>query len=237
MGIFFDELTKKLNMALQQAYSGTIYNTLPQKEDGSLYKIDELIDLGHLQNFTEFLSKVPQNAYDEVTNLLAEIIMNVSFYGKQIQEANQRIKNNKNAKEPKKLIKSDLKTVEKFKTLINRSFNNGKFQGKNIRGYWFDQRYKELIFSKDGTIENKKKYNIDDLFEIVELMITDLTEEEFLLLPQENYREIKNCHSLNYYKLKLTELCKKYNLTDYSKDINDFINKFNTTISKTARKK
>jgi hypothetical protein len=158
-------------MALQQAYIGTIYNTLLLKEDGSLYKINELIDLGYLQAYTEFLSKVPQNAYDEVTNLLAEIIMNVAFYGKQIQEDNQRIKNNKNAKEPKKLIKSDLKTVEKFKTLINRSFNNSKFQGKNIIGRWFDQRYKELTFSKDGTIENKKKYNIDDLFEIVELMI------------------------------------------------------------------
>jgi len=236
MGIFFDELTKKLNMALSRVYIG--------KEDGSPYKIDELlyeedglIDLNHLQNYTEFLSKVPQNAYDEVTNLLAEMIMNVVFYGKQIQEDNQRIKNNKNAKEPKKLIKSDLATVKKFKTLINRSFNNSKFQGKNIRGYWFDQRYKELIFSKDGTIENKKKYNIDDLFEIIELMITDLTEEEFLLLPQENYREIKNPHSLNYYKTKLTELCKKYNLTDYSKNINDFINNFNITILKTTRKK
>lgn len=238
MSEFFTMLEDSLRKTLANNYVGTIVGTLPLNDDGRPLKIENIIDLGSLQTHTDFLSNVPKEAYAEVINQLVNMIMNIAFYNLVIEHMNDKIKSDGSGKEPKPRISTDLKTLKKFKTLISKYFNSMEFRGKHVVGYHFDGRFKQITYlpsydlnMREKHFDGKKDYNIDDLFEIVDLMINDLETKEFLFLPNDYYQADK--HSLNYYNKIFIEISKKYHLKDYRKNIKDFIENFNSTIRKT----
>lgn len=232
MDNFAEMIKHKIENYYTNSCVGTLYGDLP------IYRIredrkEEIIQACDVYNFeaiktyTNFFSKVPNDKYEEVTTQIAHIIFS-SVYSHNLRIwQNKKIKVIKNNKEPKSLIKNELKTLKNFKELIIRNFCSS-FRGKNIMGYFYNGYFNQtLTYSIDKTIKNQKTYNIDDLFEIVDLMIHDLETEEYLFLAEENYRERANTNTgINQYKKELIAIGKQYKIHDYKTNIDFFIQDF-----------
>lgn len=225
----FSEMIKhKIEDYYIKSVVGTMYGDLPLikiGEDGKEEMIQacDVYNFEAIKDYTDFFSVVPKDKYEEVTTQIAQIIFS-SVYSHNLRIwQNKKIKIIKNNKEPKPLINDELKTLKKFKDVITRNFQSS-FRGRNIKAWCYNgRRFERLAFSSDG-IEKGKDYDVNALFEIVDLMIHDLETEEYLFLAEENYRERTNTNSgINQYKNELIAICQKYKIYDYKTNIDFFI--------------
>ena len=224
MNDFFEMLKSKIERYYFNAVVGTLVGDLPMNKNGSCLKCDEVFDFEAIKIYTDFFNVVPKDKYEEVTTQIAHIIFS-SVYSHNLRIwQNEKIKIIKNDKEPKRLIKDELKSLRNFKNVIIRNFQS-PFKGNKTYGYCYDKRFKRIDFLNNSN--EIKEYNIDDLFEIVDLMIHDLETEEYLFLAKENYRERANTNTgINQYKNELIAICKKYKIYDYKTKIDFFIQDF-----------
>ena len=224
---FTDVLKKEFHNSVNSFYVGSIYNPNMKEPPKTINNLDVLKE-DDLCYF-DFLNELPQERYLEVSKVVWRFIFNYEIGNDLIKKENEYIKQSKGKNSPKDFFPTDLKNAKNFKELITKIFQTNS-KGTNIMGYTQNDnntnRINRLIYSKTKNVYDKKSYNIDDLFEIVDLIIDDFETKEFKFIGKNIYYEKKE-QTNGKFKTYLRKICKESKIKNYENDIRYLFQKEN----------
>ena len=125
-------------------------------------------------------------------------------------------------------INKDLNSAKNFKMLIDKIFTvaDHTHKGKKIHKIGYKNNKVNLYgYNKSGDLLNRneiKDYNINDLFEIVDLIIDDLESKEFNFISNKKYNLEKKYTTKEDFKEYLISICKTHKIK-YSDSINQLL--------------
>jgi len=225
--MFIETLINEFDNAFKRYYIGRVI-------DNDLLKIvksyEDIVSKDDLIHYLSFLNKLPQSKHIEVSSQIWNYLFYLTIDKDYRDSKNSFINENRGGKEKaiKDLIPSDLGHAQRFKELINKVFTTYSIhsKGTNIMGTYSDKnKFKELTYSesKSTKASNQKKYNIDDLFEIVDLIINDLETKEFKFISKNIYHNETAIMTKEKFTIYLKSICKANKINNYTDDIRDFI--------------
>lgn len=225
---FTDTFINSFNDGFVQLYVGTI----PTDNYEVYQKMEDIFTIEDINCYFDFLNELPFNAHKEISLKIWNYIYILKVINPYLDKNNQytlenrgtQIKQNK----IRDSIKKDLNSAKKFKVLIDKIFTaqDHTHKGKKIHKIGYKNNKVNLYgYNKSGDLLNRneiKDYNINDLFEIVDLIIDDLESKEFNFISNKKYNLEKKYTTKEDFKEYLISICKTHKIK-YSDSINQLL--------------
>lgn len=195
-------------------------------------KMEDVISIDDVEFYFEFLNELSENEHKKISLQIWRYIYILKVVNPYLDKNNQytlenrgtQIKQNK----IRDSIKKDLNSAKNFKILIDKIFTvaDHTHKGKNIFNFQsYGTKIIKLGYSKSANLrENDTKlYNIEDLFEMVDLIINDLETQDFKFISDKNYYLEKKYTTKEDFKNYLIEICKNNSIKRYTDNINELL--------------
>lgn len=224
---FTDTFTNSFNDGFMKNYIGVVYPSVKL-----ISKIEDIFTIEDINLYFDFLNELPFNVHNEISLKIWNYIFDLKVVNPYSEQKNQdTLKNRGTQRKQNKIrdsINKDLNSANKFKVLIDKIFTAQDYtqKGKNIFNFQsYGTKIIKLGYSKSANLrENDTKlYNIEDLFEMVDLIINDLETQDFKFISDKNYYLEKKYTTKEDFKNYLLNTCKTYNVTKYSDNINELL--------------
>lgn len=242
---FTDTFINSFNDGFMECLIGTTPNTydiylitLVRDSGNKVIEIKDIkpnyiIEIDDIQHNFDFLNDLPLDKHKEISLKIWKYIFDLKVVKPYIEKNNKLILENRGTQNIqnsiKDSIKKDLNSAKKFKELINKVFiaKDHRHKGKNIFNlHTYGTTITKLGYSKSGDLweDDRKFYNIEDLFEIVDLIINDLETKDFKFISDKNYNLEKRYTKKEDFKKYLISICKTHNIK-YTDNINQLLEK------------
>lgn len=227
---FTDVLINEFHNAVKSFIVGRIdLRIVPPNKIGDLK--NKNINEVNLKHYLEFLDEIPSNFYKEISHKIWQFILMLEIQNNLMLKDSKIIGDRRGKGDPNKIIKYDLAKLNKAKEVFEKVFQTHS-KGTHILGYTENannkKRINELKYSETNSVYNKEIYNIDNLFDIIDLVINDLETKEFKFIGQNIYYQYDSKQSdiklqtESNFKEYLLHLCKKNKINKYNDNINEF---------------
>ena len=224
---FTDTFINSFNDGFMKCYVGTVSNTYIVYTN-----MEDILSVEDIEVYFDFLNILPSDKHIEISRIIWRFIFILKVVNPYLKIKNKHILENRGTQNKQNKIRDsiskDLNDIKKFKVLINKIFTaqDHTQKGKNIlRFHTQGDKIIKLGYSVSGdSRENDTKlYNIEDLFEIVDLIINDLQTQEFKFISDKNYY-LENIYSTKEdFKKYLIDICKKNSINKYTDNINHLL--------------
>ncbi|MCT7545067.1 hypothetical protein N5T80_01910 [Aliarcobacter cryaerophilus] len=224
---FTDTFTNSFNDGFMKNYIGVVYPSVKL-----ISKIEDIFTIEDINLYFDFLNELPFNVHNEISLKIWNYIFDLKVVNPYSEQKNQdTLKNRGTQRKQNKIrdsINKDLNSANKFKVLIDKIFTAQDYtqKGKNIFNFQsYGTKIIKLGYSKSANLKENdtKLYNIEDLFEMVDLIINDLETQDFKFISDKNYYLEKKYTTKEDFKNYLLNTCKTYNVTKYSDNINELL--------------
>lgn len=224
---FTNTFINSFNEGFMKCYIGTIPDTFKFYSN-----MEDIISIDDIEYYFEFLNALPIDNHKEISLKIWRYIFNLKVINLYLESNNKHTLENRGTQNKQNKIrdsiKKDLKNAKEFKELINKVFTAKDYtqKGKNILNFHsYGTKIIKLGYSKSGNLrENDTKlYNIEDLFEIVDLIINDLETKNFKFISDKNYFLENKYIRKEDFKKYLVGICKTHNINKYTDNINQLL--------------
>lgn len=224
---FTDTFINSFNDGFMKNYTGVVYPSVKL-----ISKIEDIFTIEDINLYFDFLNELPFNVHKEISLKIWNYIFDLKVVNPYSEQKNQdTLKNRGTQSKQNKIrdsIKKDLKSANNFKVLIDKIFTAQDYtqKGKNIFNFQsYGTKIIKLGYSKSANLrENDTKlYNIEDLFEMVDLIINDLETQDFKFISDKNYHLEKKYTTKEDFKNYLIEICKNNSIKRYTDNINELL--------------
>lgn len=223
---FTDTFINSFNDGFMKNYTGVVYPSVKL-----ISKIEDIFTIEYINLYFDFLNELPFNVHNEISLKIWNYIFDLKVVNPYSEQKNQyTLKNRGTQRKQNKIrdsINKDLNSANDFKVLIDKIFTAQDYtqKGKNIFNFQsYGTKIIKLGYSKSGNVrENDTKlYNIEDLFEMVDLIINDLETQDFKFISDKNYHLEKKYTTKEDFKEYLISICKTHKIK-YSDSINQLL--------------
>lgn len=224
---FIDTFINSFNDGFMKCYVGTIPNTFKFYSN-----MEDIISIDDIELYFGFLNALPTDNHKEISLKIWIYIFNLKVVNAYLGSNNKHTLENRGTQNKQNKIrdsiKKDLKNAKEFKELINKVFTAKDYtqKGKNIFNFHsYGTKIIKLGYSKSGDLRKNdtKLYNIEDLFEIVDLIINDLETKDFKFISDKNYLLENKYITKKDFKKYLVDICKTHNINKYTDNINQLL--------------
>lgn len=224
---FTDTFINSFNDGFMKNYVGVVY---PSVE--FISKIEDIFSLDDINYYFDFLNELPYDVHKEISLKIWNYIYSLKIDNPYTESIRKHTLENRGTQDKQNKIRDsinkDLNSVKKFKVLIDKIFTAQDYtqKGKNIFNFHsYGTKIIKLGYSKSGNLrENDTKlYNIEDLFEIVDLIIDDLETKEFKFISDKKYHLENPYTTKQDFKKYLISICKTHNINKYTDNINQLL--------------
>ena len=225
---FTDTFINSFNDGFVRLYVGTI----PTNDYEVYQKMEDVISIDDVEFYFEFLNELSENEHKKISLQIWRYIYILKVVNPYLDKNNQdTLKNRGTQNKQNKIrdsIKKDLNSAKNFKMLIDKIFTvaDPTHKGKKIHKIGYKNNKVNLYgYNKSGDLLNRneiKDYNINDLFEIVDLIIDDLETKEFNFISNKKYNLEKKHTTKEDFKEYLINICKTHKIK-YSDSINQLL--------------
>lgn len=223
MKTFYDALLESFSLAVSDMYVGRMYD----RDFIFITEIDEAVETSNLKHYSDFLDAIPKENHQDIARIFNRFIITLSGERQIINRKNEKIKEFKNGRKPNEIITQDLNTALKFKDSLKGMMHFNDSIGTNVMGYGGAcGMLSKLEYSPTKSVRDKKSYNIDDLFEVVDLIINDLETKEFKFISKHTYYEHEK-PTQQAFKNWLEDVCKEHNINDFKNKVRDLVENLN----------
>lgn len=224
---FTDTFINSFNDGFMKNYTGVVYPSVK-----FISKIEDIFTIEDINCYFDFLNELPFNVHKEISLKIWNYIYSlkvVNPYSEQKNEDTLKYRGTQSKQNKiRDSINKDLNSAKKFKVLIDKIFTAQDYtqKGKNIFNFQsYGTKIIKLGYSKSANLrENDTKlYNIEDLFEMVDLIINDLETQDFKFISDKNYHLEKKYTTKEDFKNYLIEICKNNSIKRYTDNINELL--------------
>jgi len=212
MNSFIDTFIEEFDKYRIKFYTGRVV----EKQLKIINNIEDIISVDDIDEYLSFLNELPFESHINISHEIWKYLFGLSIITDYQAFNNKYISKNKN-KIPSKQINDDIKKIQKFKEVAHKVFSSSSIynKGKNIVGMSLDQsinRFVRLEYSSNNDLSNTKEYNIEDFFEIIDLILEDFNSKKWKFISENCYNNEKDLITKEDFKIYLHSLCKKYKI-------------------------
>lgn len=224
---FTDTFINSFNDGFMKCYVGTVSNTYIVYTN-----MEDILSVEDIEVYFDFLNILPSDKHIEISRIIWRFIFILKVVNPYLDKNNQYTLENRGTQIKQNKIRDsinkDLNSAKNFKILIDKIFTvaDHTHKGKKIHKIGYKNNKVNLYgYNKSGDLLNRneiKDYNINDLFEIVDLIIDDLETKEFNFISNKKYNLEKKYTTKEDFKEYLISICKTHKIK-YSDSINQLL--------------